>query len=61
VFGSLGVPELLVLLLPLTFWIAMMGAIVWGLITLNRIRQAQQSLATTLKTIEEEIRRQRTG
>jgi hypothetical protein len=57
--GSFGLPELLLLLLPLTFWLAVMAAIVWGLITINRIRQAQETMAATLKSIEAELRRGR--
>jgi hypothetical protein len=57
--GSFGLPELLLLLLPLTFWLAVMAAIVWGLITVNRIRQAQETMAATLKSIEAELRRGR--
>ena len=57
--GPLGVPELLLLLLPLTFWLAVMGALVWGLLTVNRIRQAQESMAATLKSIEQELQRGR--
>lgn len=57
--GSFGFPELLLLLLPLTFWLAVMAAIVWGLITVNRIRHAQETMAATLKSIEAELRRGR--
>jgi hypothetical protein len=57
--GSLGLPELLLLLLPLTFWLAVMGALVWGLLTVNRIRRAQESMAATLKSIEQELQRGR--
>lgn len=57
--GSFGLPELLILLLPLTFWLAVTGALVWGLVTVNRIRQAQESMAATLKSIEQELQRGR--
>lgn len=57
--GPLGIPELLMLLLPLTFWLAVVAALVWGLITVNRIRQAQEAIAATLKSIEAELRRGR--
>ena len=57
--GPIGIPEVLLLLFPLLFWLAVMGALVWGLITVNRIRQAQETMATTLKSIEEELKRSR--
>ena len=57
--GRIGVPELLILLFPLTFWLAVMGALVWGLLTVNRIRQAQETMAATFKSIEAELRRGR--
>jgi hypothetical protein len=57
--GPIGIPEVLLLLFPLLFWLAVMGALVWGLITVNRIRQAQEAMATTLKSIEEELKRSR--
>ena len=58
-FGSIGVAELLILVVPLMFWIAMVGTLVWGLITVNRIRRAQEAMAETLKSIEAELRRGR--
>jgi hypothetical protein len=57
--GPIGIPEVLLLLFPLLFWLAVMGALVWGLITVNRIRQAQEAMATALKSIEEELKRSR--
>jgi hypothetical protein len=57
--GPIGIPEVLLLLFPLLFWLAVMGALVWGLITVNRIRQAQETMATALKSIEEELKRSR--
>ena len=56
---SMGMPELFILLVPLLFWLAVMATLVWGLITVNRIRQAQETMATTLKSIEEELKRNR--
>ena len=58
-FGSIGMPELLILLIPLLFWIAVTAAIVWGLVTVNRIRRAQEAMAATLAAIEAELRRDR--
>lgn len=55
----LGVPELVILIVPLIFWLAVIGAMVWGLITLNRIRQLQKSMASRLEAIEAELRRER--
>lgn len=51
--------ELLILLVPLAFWIAVTAAVVWGLVTVNRIRRAQEAMAATLKSIEAELRRDR--
>lgn len=58
-FGSIGMPELLILLVPMVFWIAIMAAVVWGLITINRIRRAQDAMASTLESIVAELRRGR--
>jgi len=51
-------PELF-LLVPLIFYGAFLGAIVWAIWTLHRIRVSQDSIAATLKAIDAELRARR--
>jgi hypothetical protein len=40
----------------LAFWIAIVGAMIWGLLQLQRIRIAQEEAAASLKAIETHLR-----
>ena len=51
-FGSLGMPELLVGFILGLFWLVPIAAAVWALITLNRIQMGQQAIDVRLETIE---------
>ncbi|OFW03244.1 MAG: hypothetical protein A3H96_19275 [Acidobacteria bacterium RIFCSPLOWO2_02_FULL_67_36] len=50
--GSIGLPELLVILLIGLFWLVPAGAAVWALVTLHQIRTGQQAMAIRLEKIE---------
>jgi len=50
--SSLGMPELLVILIIGVFWGAPIVAAVWAIITLHRIREDQQAIGVRLETIE---------
>jgi len=51
-FGSLGVPELIVILILGTFYVVPIAAAVWAIITLHRIRTDQEAMGVRLETIE---------
>jgi len=50
--NSLGMPELIVILLIGVFWGAPIIAAVWAIITLHRIREDQQAIGAQLETIQ---------
>ncbi len=50
--GSVGVPELVVILLFAVLWLIPIGAAVWALVTLHGIRTGQQAMALRLEAIE---------
>jgi hypothetical protein len=51
-FGSLGVPELIVILILGTFYVVPIAAAVWAIFTLHRIRTDQEAMGVRLETIE---------
>ena len=55
-FGSIGLPELLVVLMIGVFWLVPLAAAVWALVTLHRIRTGQQAIEIKLETIERMLR-----
>ena len=56
-FGSIGVPELLVILLACAFWLLPIAAAIWALVTLQRIRTNQQAMQDRLTAIEQLLKR----
>lgn len=56
-FGPIGVPELLILLVLGLVWIAPIVIIIWVIVTLHRIRASQQSLEARMAAIERAIQR----
>lgn len=54
---GLGVPELLVVLIIGAFWLVPVAAGVWALITLQRIRAAQEAMQRQLDAIERQVQR----
>jgi len=51
-FGSLGMPELIVLLIIGLFYGLPIAGAIWAIITLQRIRTEQQAMGSRLETIE---------
>jgi len=51
-FGSLGVPELIVILILGTIYVVPIVAAGWAIITLHRIRTNQEAMGVRLETIE---------
>jgi len=56
-FGTVGIPELLVILLFGVLWVVPIAAAVWALVTLHRIRSAQQAMQEKLTAIEQLLQR----
>jgi hypothetical protein len=50
--GSVGLPELLIILTFGMFWLVPIAAAVWAGVTLHRIRIDQQAIGVRLETIE---------
>lgn len=55
-FGPIGVPELLILLVMSSLWLVPLIAVVWVIVTLNRIRAGQQTIDDRLAAIEARLR-----
>jgi len=51
-FGSLGLPELMVISVIGAFWAIPIAAAVWAGMTLYRIRTTQQAIGVRLESIE---------
>ncbi len=49
--GSIGVPEVLVLLLIGVIWIIPVAAAVWALVTLQQIRRSQQVMQAAIEQL----------
>ena len=54
--GSVGIPELLVVLFIGVLWLIPIAAAVWALVTLQRVHASQQSMAATLENVERLLR-----
>ena len=50
--SSMGVPELLVILVISVFWLVPVVAGIWALITLHRLRVGQEGVRSRLESIE---------
>ena len=57
-FGSIGLPELLIVILWFVFWIAPIVAAIWALLTLQKIRTGQDDVRVKLASIERLLQRQ---
>ena len=55
--SSLGVPELVVVLVIAVIWVVPVAAAVWALVTLHRIRTTQAAIHTRLGAIEQLLQR----
>ena len=51
-FGSIGVPELLIVLVVSGFWLIPVAVAVWVVLTLNRLRNDQQAIRASLESIQ---------
>jgi hypothetical protein len=55
--GSMGVPELLVILMLSAFWLVPLVAGIWALVTLHRVRVGQDVVRSKLESIERLLQR----
>ena len=55
--GPIGIPELFLVLITGFIWLAPMAAAIWALITLHRVRVAQDAVRAKLETIERLLQR----
>lgn len=56
-FGRIGVPEIIVLLIMSAFWVIPLVAAVWAIVTLYRVRRDQETLLAKLDVIEKRLPR----
>jgi hypothetical protein len=54
---SVGLPEIIVLLIVGALWLVPIAAGVWALVTLHRIRSAQGEMSRKLDAIERHVQR----
>ena len=54
-FGSIGVPELIVAIVLAMSWLIPIAVVVWIVVTLSRIRTAQDSIRARLEAIEHSL------
>ena len=57
--GTVGVPELVMMLAIAALWIVPVAATVWGLFTLHRIRTGQDALRLTVEALERSLQQTR--
>jgi hypothetical protein len=50
--SSIGVPELLIVLVMAVMWVLPVAAAVWVILTLNRLSSGQQAIQAKLDAIE---------
>ena len=55
--GSMGIPELLVILVLSVFWLVPLVAGIWALVTLHRVRVGQDAVRSKLESIERLLQR----
>ncbi len=56
-FGSIGIPELLILPLILLVWVLPIAVAVWAIVTLHRIRASQLEMQGKLNALEQLLKR----
>jgi hypothetical protein len=54
-FGSAGIPELVVVLVMVVFWLVPLAAGIWALVTLQRLAAGQQQIKAQLEAIERRL------
>ncbi len=52
-FGSIGIPELLLIPLFLLIWVLPIAVAVWAIVTLSRIRASQLEMQAKLNALEQ--------
>ena len=55
--GGLGVPEIVIVVLGLVFWLVPIAAGVWAMVTLHRIRTTLDVMAEKVSAIEQRSQR----
>ena len=55
-FGSIGIPELIIILVVSGIWLIPVGVAIWVVLTLNRVRTDQQVIRAKLESLELERR-----
>ena len=55
--GSVGVPELLVVLMISAVWLVPIAGGIWALVTLQRLRAGQDAIRAKLELIERHLQR----
>jgi len=55
--ASVGMPELIIVLVITGFYLVPIGAAVWAIVTLRRIRAEQRTVQLRLDTIERLLQR----
>jgi hypothetical protein len=53
----LGIPELIVIMTISGLWLIPLAAVIWGIVTLHRLRVGQESLQAKLEAIERLLQR----
>ncbi len=56
-FGSIGLPELMLLPLLLVFWVLPIAVAIWAVVTLHRIRASQLEMQAKLQALEQLLQR----
>ncbi len=56
-YGSIGVPEILLILLSVVLTVVPIVATVWAVVTLQRIRNGQHAMLDRLTAIEQALQR----
>lgn len=55
-FGPIGIPELIIVLMVSGVWLIPVGMAIWMVVTLNRVRADQQVIRGRLESLERELR-----
>ncbi len=56
-FGSIGIPELALILIVGLLWVIPIAAAIWALVTLHRIRTTQEAMKHDLEAIGQLLQR----
>lgn len=56
-FGTIGIPELLLILILSCLWLLPIAAAIWALVTLRQIQTSQRAMQDKLNAIEQSLQR----